>query len=263
MMNKYKLRILLSVALVVLAGVIAIAIEYHPKKATPIIKQVVQTALKEPEIHYDPLLLNKFKELTEQLDFNKPNYTYAGAISMIDGKDSTHTVSRAKFLFSRTDKDYYYQMDNMETIHQHGINVFVQKEQKKVVLSARDVPVKSLAGSLQLLQKSLQDESYRLVSKTAGSTKTLSLLNDTHISCKELSVTYDTLANRIQKINMRLSDFNDPLNKKKDRLVELMVTRMEDMGRPSRYMSVSDVVYQQDGKWKLTEKYAQYELIIL
>jgi hypothetical protein len=263
MMNRYKLRILLSVLLVGLVSVIAIAIEYHHKKPAPVVKKTVLVPIKEPEIQYDPVLLSKFKELTQELDFAKPHCTYAGTINIIDGKDSASTVLGIKFLFCRANKDFYYQVANTETIHQNGINVFIQHEQGKVVLSDQDMPLKSPVINLEELQKKLQYESYHLTSKMTGNSKVLSLLNDTHVTCKEISITYDTLSNKIEKLNTRLSDFSDPLNKKKDRLVELLITRVEDTGRLSKYPSVNDVVYQEDGKWKLTAKYAKYELIIL
>jgi hypothetical protein len=258
----YKIKAALIIAMIGMT-MLAWAVKHHAtKKPATAIKKVAREA-KQPEIVYDPGLVNKFESLGQQLDFNRAHCTYAGIINMVDNKDTTNTVKGINFLFCRAEKNFYYRVGNAETIYQEGVDIFIQHEQKKVVLSNREIAIKAPVTGSQEIQSKLRNESYELVSKSRGDKKTLSIVNDHHISCKELSVTYDTLSNKLERIYTRLSDFGDPLNKNNDREIEVLISRIDYKGDMDLYPSAADVLKKTGGKWKLTSKYADYELIIL
>lgn len=218
---------------------------------------------KKKEHHYDHALLKQFEQLAAQLDFNKENCTYSGTINVDDGRDTSASVHNLEFLFSRSGRDFYYRMGNTETIHEDSINLFIQHEQNKVVFSHNDIAAQSPVTDLSAIEKNLRYEDYDLVGSNEGAGKKISVLNNTHISCKELSMTYDTISGKLQKIYARFSDIADPLNKKRDRVISVSVGVIEDNSHLGRYPRLHDIITANGETWHLKNKYANYELILL
>ena len=111
--------------------------------------------------------------------------------------------------------------------------------------------------------KSLRYEDYDLVGSNAGTAKKISLINNTHITCRELSMTYDTLSGQLRNIYTRFTNIADPLNKEKDRVISVSINDMEDNSHTGRYLRLHDVITSAGGNWRLKDKYANYELILL
>jgi hypothetical protein len=107
----------------------------------------------------------------------------------------------------------------------------------------------------------VRSEKYELISLINGRSGKLSLLNEHHVSCKELSVTYDTLTKKLNSVLLRYSDIADPLNKKRDRKVEIDVSQVEANAR--KHPGVKDIIKEDEGKITLLPKYTDYELITL
>ncbi|HWZ16552.1 MAG TPA: hypothetical protein VNW95_15035 [Mucilaginibacter sp.] len=262
MKMNYKTWSLSALVMTATVTCLALAVGHHKKDAAAVQKPVVRQPVRKDTV-YDPSLLGKMESVCREFDFNRRDCSYSGTVNVTDGKDSANTVRDLKFLFCKAGADFYYQIGNTETIHQDGLHVFIQHEQNKVVLSSPSVAMKTPVADIASLQKNLRSEKYELVSHSVGSSRTLSLLNDTHITCKEFSVSYDTVSGKLQRIFTRLSDFGDPLNKKNDRVVDIWLRTLEDRGDLALYPSVKDVLYQAGGKWRLTTKYSGYELIIM
>jgi len=261
MMNKNMKRLML-VIVISMAALFTWAVTYHHRLHTlPQAKPVAGE--KKKEHNYDPALLRQLEQLAAQLDFNKKECTYSGMINIDDGSDTSASVHNLEFLFSRSGKDFYYRMGNTETVHEGGVNLFIQHEQNKIVLSHNDLAVQSPVTNLASIEKNLRSEDYDLVGSTEGADKKISVLNSTHISCKELSMSYDTLLGRLQKIYARYTDIADPLNKKKDRVIAIAVNGIEDKGHLGRYPRLHEIVTLEGNNWRLKNKYANYELILL
>ena len=233
----------------------------HTQQLVPVKTRQPGTG-KKKEHSYDPVLLRQFEQLAAQLDFNRPHCTYSGVINMEDGGDTTASVHDIEFTFSRSGSDFYYRIGNTETIHQDGINLFIQHEQRKVVLSHNDMVVQSPVTDLAAIEKNLRYEDYDLVGSMDGTGKKISVLNNTHITCKELSMTYDTVSGKLQKIYTRFSNIADPLNKKKDRVIAIAING-EDKSHLSHYPRLHDIITANKGNWRIKNKYANYELILL
>lgn len=239
------------------------AMTYQHGKERAGVKAYKPVARKKKEHLYDPVLLRQFELLSAQLDFNKPHCTYSGVINVVDGGDTAAAVHNLEFLFCRSGKDFYYRMGNTETVHDDGINLFIQHKQNKIVLSNSDMSVQSPVTNLGAIEKNLRNEDYDLVESTLGTTKKISVLNDTHITCKELSLTCDTVSGKLQKIYARFSNISDPLNKKKDRVFSISINEMEQDAHLGRYVRLHDVLTGNERNWRLKNKYANYELIQL
>jgi len=262
-MQRFKhIKTLVLITFGSMAVVLAWAVQSHSKNQPAPLKKASGQGKERPLI-YDPALLARFQHLTAELNFNKKHCTYAGSIDMTDPADSTNTATGIGFLFSRSGDDYYYKLGNTETIHRDGLNIFIRHDQRKVVVSKQDISVHAPVGSTMLIEKNLRDEHYTLTEKKSGASKTLTILNERHLACKELTMTYDTVSGKLQKIYARLTDPGNFLNKNRDRVTQVWISRMEETDVLAAYPSVNDVVRRAGEQWALAPAYANYELIIL
>lgn len=212
---------------------------------------------------YDSVLLNKFTTTIRSLDFNRKTCTYAGIINLDDPNDTTNTIHNIRFLFSRVADDYYYQLGQVEIIHQGKINVYIQNDQHKVVISDQRIQIPPPVKDLDLIMKSLSSENYTLHNTVKGSKQTLAIINEQHLSCKELAVTMDTVSGKLERIYTRLNDFGSPMDKGKDRVIDVSISQISGEANRRQYPAAGAIVRMKNDKWELTEKYSNYELIRL
>ena len=225
--------------------------------------KTIQPAELKKKHSYDPALLRQFEQLSAQLDFNRQRCTYSGRISAVDGADTSLSAKNIEFLFCRHGSDFYYRVGNSETVHEDGINLFIQHEQRKVVLSDNPMLVKSPQSDLTAIEKKLRFEDYDLVSTNEGKNRKIAALNPTHITCKELALIGDTLSGKLETVSARFSNLSDPLNRKKDRVITITIDEIENKASLGRYTRMRQVIAGTKGNWRLTGKYADYELILL
>jgi hypothetical protein len=231
----------------------------RPAKAsakTPVPTAAADTA-------YDPKLLQEFSERLRSLDLNREHCLVEARLDMIDGQDTSRTARGLSYIFCRNGKDFYCRVGEAETIHTGTRNLFIRRDLRRVVLSSRDIPLRQPLAAPEALLRYIRNESYRLRAYTAGSKRTLSLLNEHHLACKEISLTYDTASRKLQSVMTRLTDLQNPTNPRRDRVTILRILRSAGSGRPEHYRAVSDVVQKENGKWKLTGEFAGYKLIML
>jgi hypothetical protein len=184
-------------------------------------------------------------------------------INLDDPNDTTNTVHHLNFEFCRIGDDYYYRLGNTEMIRQDSLNLFVTDDQRKVVISSRPIDMKPLVQDFSLIVKTLQSDGYVLTSTRKGAGQTLSLINEHHLSCKELSVTLDTASGKLERIYSRLTDIGSPMDKGKERTLDVQISKISGQADWAEHTRARDVVRRNGGKWVLTGKYAKYELIML
>lgn len=246
-----------------ISGFALFAMERHQKANKKLTQTTLPGAAKEEGPGFDSVLLKRFTSAIRSLDFNRPICTYAGLINMDDPNDTTNSVHHIKFLFCRSGGGYYYRLGDVEIVHQGNLNVYIQHDQHKVVVSGQQIVIQPPVKNLGIIMKSLSSENYELKVKSEGTKQTLSLINEQHLSCKELSVTLDTLTGKLVRIHSRLNDFGSPMDKGKDKVMDVTIRELSSHANRGQYPLVSDIVKMSSGKWVLTGKYSTYELIML
>ena len=259
-MNLAK-RIVIAASLVLIStGIIALSFN-HKLKLPP--KVPLTTREVDKEVVIDTVMLRKFSGLMQTIDFNKNSFTYQGKYDVTDGKDSSNNIHDLPFLYCRKGQDFYSKIGNNEAINENGLNVYIESDRKKIVVSNKPYQIKSGITDFSLLTRNIRGEGYKLISAASGGSRRILLLNEQHITCKEISVTYDTLSNVISTVRLRFTDFSDPLNNKKDRTVGIAFTKLTGQVRLGDHPSVKDVVKEKNGKIAIAPRYAAYELITL
>lgn len=252
---------ILGIGALVLISTAVIALSVNVRSRAMVKKPVAGSVAK--AIVYDTVLLKKFSGLLQTLDFNRPKFSYAGKFNISDGQDSSANIHDLPFLFCRAGKVFYSKVGSNEVLNDGRMNIYIENENKKVVVSSLAYQINPALSNLSQLISKARSEQYELLTSVSGSVEKISLLNEHHVACKELSVAYDTLSQKVAQITLRYSAISDPQNRKKDRKVEIAVGQTEYDVHMGDYPSVKDIVKEINGQPVLRSKYATFELITL
>jgi hypothetical protein len=258
MMKYISMKTVVSAALLLAAGLGTLAMK-HAGLFNREVPPPVNTGAPLPKI-YDPVLVKKLETVLDGFSGARPKYTYAGSISVSNPADTTEKMNHVPFLLCKDGKDLYYRMAGTEMINANDACLTVDSVHKRVFVSAqKQVNVLQMMNT-DLLHRCLQEQDYSLTSKREGTRETITLLNEHNASCKQYSIAYDTLSKTVTRIFSRLGNFREPENSRKDKLIEIDLSRYEQDADLSRYTTKAQVI---GAGGKLRAKYADYQLIHL
>ncbi|QNR87022.1 hypothetical protein H9N25_11870 [Pedobacter riviphilus] len=222
------------------------------------------TAIVQKETDIDPKLVEKFTKISVMVNPSGVKFKVTGKINITNPVDSTQNLHNLGYIYQKQGDQYYYQSGQTETINADGLLVYVDHAQKKIMLGKNKGEMAPLVfPDLSNLIKQFKEEKYQLWDRrTDKQYWTISLINPTHITCKLYELTYDSLTLKPNKIVMRLSNFDDPLNNKKDKKVSFEI--MTDTQVNASLFHVGRFVEKkQPQSYVPAEKYKDYELIVL
>ena len=262
-MKKIKCQAWMLAVLCFLYGAASLfAADHHPIGG-PLGSSNSHAAKNNPVPGYDSVLVRKFTAAIRSLDFNRTTCTYSGTVNLNDPNDPANTPQHIPFLFCRLKGDYYYRVAGTEIIHSDHMNISILHNQRKVVISSQQMAIHPLTQGTDSIMKRLAFENYQLKSRVKGTSQIISIVNEKHITCKELSVTLDAASGKLERIYSRFTDFGSPMDKGLDRVMDVKINILSKSADRKLYPSAADVVRMHHGKWQLTGKYATYELIML
>jgi len=214
---------------------------------------------------YDPIQASLLGELSTLLSrFDSTNYSYwiEGSFTAIDRTDSAHAMRNVPYEFFKVGSAFHYLLGKTETISTQDICLYVDHDARKMLVT----PAKNTfqPGGLQFkdLYRLVTEEGFTLSKiKESGSTL-ISVKNETHLSCKELSITYDSLTSNIHKIFMRLPDITDNLDPEKETWITLVIRKWDDDPNPKSFVQKNQFVKKdENGNWIAVPAYAEYDVI--
>jgi hypothetical protein len=171
---------------------------------------------------YDSLVVKEFGTWLKQIDQDRNAFTMGGTIKIDAPGDTGQTKITLPFKITRSGQQFFYRIGDEMVISDHGINLNVMNEKKKIFAGPQK-PFQNMnllsSNDLQLL---LQQEEYELNVKVAGKFRTFILNNDRHPSCKRYAMEVDTERGKIVKIATTLTSPHEPMNDKKNRYVEVL-----------------------------------------
>ena len=218
------------------------------------------TAKRVPEP--DKALLSQFELLCKKMEDVKGDYTLGGVINIIDKVNPADRMDHVGFLFCKQGDEFYYKLGNTVTLNEQGVYLYIDYLARRIMLSAKkeviyDMGLKQFAD----IGATVRSENYTMTSKITGEEQTISLINEHHISCKEYALTFDKRDMKIRRLYMRLTNLDDPLNKAKEKVIDVSITRWDDSADLSRYISKSEVIRPENGGWRTAIGFKGYELI--
>jgi len=261
LINKGKaLSVTIIITVCVTAATLAIAYKVIPRKVQPA-KRAVVPVINEPVQKYDTVLLAKFKKIEAAINIKDKACTYSGVINIIDKADSINSAKNVSFLFCKKDSSCYYKMGNTETLNNRGLYLYIDHGNKKVLVGRQKVISVPDFTSSRNLTNDLASENYTLSGKTTGPLQTLTLLNERHISCKQYAIIFDTTTYKVARIHARMTNFSDPLNKNKEKILDVVFSNWQNSADIDSHIAVDKILVEDGKQLKLTALYKNYELI--
>jgi len=233
--------------------------KYVPPEKKPVKKDTVNRT-----IMYDSVLVKKFKIVSQHFNPNNTVFTYSGTINMVDGADTTVKVKNVSFLFCRQNNDTYTKTGDAETLNAHGIYLYIEHDHKRVIVSSqKKIDDQQPLPDMSKLVENLRSEKYQMRNKINGKNETISIINEHHITCKEYAITFDTVTNQVNHLRIRLTNFNEPLNRNKEKVIDISMGTFNKSANIEQYINTDKILIKAGNDWKLRAPYLDYELIKL
>ncbi|EHQ24340.1 hypothetical protein Mucpa_0140 [Mucilaginibacter paludis DSM 18603] len=227
----------------------------HQQVTVPVV-----SAPTSPPSKYDPALLVKLNEVINTFAGQRHAFTLAGVVNLINNADTSEKMDHVQFVLSKNDNNFYYRMGKMEAIGENGIYLNINPDTKKVFIAEKKQINTVSVINMDQLKQVLETEDYQLTGKVNGSLETISLINENHYTCKEYTVTFDTLTKKLTNIFYRMAYVREPMNKAKEKLITIALTQCDTTGSLNKYKNKADII---DAQGKLLGKYERYQLIHL
>ena len=261
-MNINFKKISLLVAAFTGAAMLTWAVGTHFKYSKPAKVTLLAVHKVKPPV-YDTVLLNKFNSELRSINHEHGLSTYSGSITIKDGADSSGNIQNMPYIVSVNGQNVYSKIGAMEVIRENGVSIQIDNDQRRVLISKQTQEANNIMDGFAMLQALFKQEGYQLSIKPIGTEKEISMINEKKITCKELSVAYDTATNKLTRLYTRLTDFDAPLDDSKDRVMDVRIDRLENSSNLKEYPRLETIVDQSGGIAKLTGHYTGYKLIIL
>lgn len=253
------IAVLMSVALLTWGMRGRLFHKYVLPEKTPVKKNTISRT-----IMYDSVLIKKFKIVAQSFNPNNTVFTYSGTLNMVDGADTTVKVKNVSFLFCRQNNNTYTKTGDAETINAHGIYLYIEHDHKRIIVSSqKSIDQKQPLPDMSKLVENLRAERYEMKNKIDGKNETISIVNEHHITCKEYAITFDTVSRKVTHFRIRLTNFNEPLNKSKEKVIDVSMGTFNESANIEQYMNTDKIVIKAGNDWKLRAPYSDYELIKL
>ena len=206
--------------------------------------------------------LKVFEKLCDRINDYRGDYTLAGVIDIKNPTDPALEVKDVSFLFCKLGSQFYYRLGTTESINEQGMYLYIDHKSKSIMVSSQK-KVNYDAGPLKAINVdgTLRSEHYRLTSRINGADRTISLVNEHHISCKQYSITFDKQTLKIKRLFMRLTDVRDPFNKNNDEVVDVHITQWDRTALIGKYLTKDKVIRMIRGKLIATENFRNYRVI--
>lgn len=213
---------------------------------------------------YDPAVLEKFSKVCAKLNPEGNEFFISGIINSVNGADSLENVINQQYIFSKKGTSFYSRFGETETINGNGTYVFVDHILKKVMVgNEKKVVANAGLPDLSTLIKNLKGEGYQLEDEKIGTQlETIKVVNDYHITCKQYSISFNPENLTPKQITMRLSNVNEPEDKKKDKSITIDILKCHDKIDNNIY-GPEKIVRKKSASWVLAPGYEGYELIAI
>jgi len=214
---------------------------------------------------FDPIQASLLQELSTLLSrFDSTNYSYQieGSFTAIDRTDSAHAMRNIPYEFYKVGSAFHYRLGRTETISTNDICLYVDHDARKMLVTPPKNTFQPGGLQFQDLYRLVKDEGFTLSKIKESGSALISVKNETHLSCKELSVTYDSLTSNIHKIFMRLPDITDNLDPEKETWITLIIKEWNDNPDPKSFVPKNQFIKKDEkGSWIAVPAYAEYDVI--
>ena len=214
---------------------------------------------------YDPLQASLLTELNLLLSrFDSSNYSYSieGSFTAIDRTDSAHAMRNIPYEFIKLGTTFHYRLGMTETLSTPEVCLYVDHDARKILMLPPKNTLQPGGLPFKELYRLVSEEGFTLSKNIETGSSLISVKNETHLSCKELSISYDSLSNSIHKIFMRLPDVMDNLDADKETWITLVIKKWNDDPDPKSLVKKNQFVKKDEkGNWVAVPPYTEYDVL--
>lgn len=213
----------------------------------------------------DPVQIAMMNELLAWLkpfDSSNTSYYLNGQLTAVDKVDSANALREVAYTVCKNGAQVYLRMGNTEMINNEHNYLFIDHAVKKMLISNAQKVMQAPGLPVDELFNYVTSEGFTF-SKTISDngSATITVLNPKHISYKELSVQYDSVAKQVKKIFIRHAEVTDPMNADKEKWITLVIKDWNDDPDPGQYLGLQKYVQKKQDEWVPAAGFQGYELI--
>ena len=187
--------------------------------------------------------LGVFKKLCDRIRDTKGDYTLGGIINIKNPTNPTLELKNVSFLFCKSGSRFYYKLGTAEMINNEGVYLYIDHDRRNIMLSPqKEVAYDQTPLNMPDVSTMMKTEHYRVSSSDKGNERTITLLNEHHVSCKQYSLTFDKDNLRLRRLFMRLTDLRNPDNSSTEEVVDVQITQWNRTADLSKYLNKRQVI---------------------
>ena len=248
MSTSRKIRVQILITIPVIAAAIAVAntsgIKNWLNRQSETNSSATAADKKDPA---QVALMNEVMAWLKPFDTTNTSYYLNGLLTAVDKTDSANAMIDMAYTVCKNGKQHYFFIDHVA---------------KKMLLAKSKQVLQSPGLPVNELYDYITSEGY-VFTKEAGNNRlyTIAMQNPNHISCKELSVQYDSVTRQVKKIFTRQAEVTDPMNAEKEKWITLVLKDWNDEPDPTQYINVQKFVQKKENEWVSAPAFREYELI--
>lgn len=207
-------------------------------------------------------MMNELLAWLKPFDSTNTSYYLDGSLTAVDRVDSANAMVGVPYTVCKNGKQFYLKVGQTETFNTSQQYLFIDHAAKKMLSGHARTVVQSPGMPMHELFAFIASEGFTF-SKTNSSNRysTISVLNPNHISYKEFTVQYDSVARQVKKLFIRQAEVTDPMNADKEKWITLVVKEWNDDPEPGKYLGVQKFIQKKQDEWAPAPGFAEYELI--
>lgn len=146
-----------------------------------------------------------------------------GTVSLRDPLDSSQDYAPAAFTYYKKDDLIYYKNPEQEMVNTADFYTVVDHLSKRIVVAPSKSFQNTNALPLSVIGKNLKGEGYKMERIENEDVTTIRLLCETHVSCKEIKVEFETTSKKPRKLFYRFTNLDYPELETFDRTLSITI----------------------------------------
>jgi hypothetical protein len=218
---------------------------------------------KEKRIYTENELLERFQKISTYMSPSAQELTIQGSIRFKElGNQTAFDEDPAPYCYSKKGNEFYYRMGDLEYYNSRKVAIQIDHVAREI-RKDRSVNISNsyLPGiQVDKLPELIRLEGYKLSSTEQGNLQTIYLKNESHFTCKEYALTFDTLSMVPKHIFARFTGTSGIDQTEGERHIFIDINKATHVAQlESLFLKIP--LQQKGGKWVALPEYNNYALL--
>jgi hypothetical protein len=151
-----------------------------------------------------------------------------GVLSVNDPSDTVSASGNGDFVFYRKDQAVWFRNSSQEMINTKDYSAVADRAMKRIVVMPAKTLEETSAMPLTVIGKNLLSEGYKIEKIEKEGVEIISLVNEEHISCKEIRVEVDKASGHPVLFFYRFTNLDQPDDHASDKTMTIRIRKWEN-----------------------------------